>query len=115
MSEQQTQNSAESELDDELECIVNEVLAEWRLNGMELGTICGDLAVEVAKRAVLAEREACAQECEEMPTYIGRKNDRIESSPTDCAAAIRARSNAGANGQQPDAPGDEQGVIRQFR
>jgi hypothetical protein len=39
------------------------------------------------------EREACAKVCESMRTYVGKNNDVIHSSSTDCAAAIRARGN----------------------
>jgi hypothetical protein len=39
------------------------------------------------------EREACAKVCESMRTYVDRHNAVIQSSATDCAAAIRARGN----------------------
>ena len=41
-----------------------------------------------------AEREACANICEEMRVYVGRDNAVIQSSAKDCAAAIRARGQA---------------------
>ena len=40
-----------------------------------------------------AEREACAKVCESMRTSVDRHNAVIQSSATDCAAAIRARGN----------------------
>jgi hypothetical protein len=40
------------------------------------------------------EREACAKVCESMRTYVDRHNAVIQSSATDCAAAIRARGQA---------------------
>jgi hypothetical protein len=43
--------------------------------------------------AMALEREACAKVCESMRTYIDRHNAVIQSSATDCAAAIRARGN----------------------
>ena len=39
------------------------------------------------------EREACAKVCESMRTYVDRHNAVIQSSATDCVAAIRARGN----------------------
>jgi hypothetical protein len=42
----------------------------------------------------LAEREACARVCESMRTYVDRHNAVIQSSATDCVAAIRARGQA---------------------
>jgi hypothetical protein len=41
-----------------------------------------------------AEREECAKVCESMRTYVDRHNAVIQSSATDCAAAIRARGQA---------------------
>jgi hypothetical protein len=41
-----------------------------------------------------AENEACAKVCESMRTYVDRHNAVIQSSATDCAAAIRARGQA---------------------
>ena len=44
--------------------------------------------------AMALEREACAKVCESMRTYVDRHNAVIQSSATDCAAAIRARGQA---------------------
>jgi hypothetical protein len=40
-----------------LESLVNAVAAEWQMGGLDPSTIYGELAIEVAKRAVAAERE----------------------------------------------------------
>jgi len=47
----------------------------------------------MCKKMVAAENEACAKVCESMRTYVDRHNAVIQSSATDCAAAIRARGN----------------------
>ena len=39
------------------------------------------------------KNEVCAKVCESMRTYVDRHNAVIQSSATDCAAAIRARGN----------------------
>jgi hypothetical protein len=44
--------------------------------------------------AMALEREACAKVCESMRAYVDRHNAVIQSSATDCAAAIRARGQA---------------------
>lgn len=57
--------------------------ARWRAN-------YGEFAIEVAKLAVAAEREACAKACEEVDLHSG---DHLKNSNprVTCAAAIRAR------------------------
>ena len=47
-----------------------------------------------AELVASAEREACAELCEEMRTYVGRNNAVTQSSAQDCATAIRARGQA---------------------
>ena len=70
-----------------LERIVEDVLSEWQMCGMEPGTLYGDMAIEVAKRAVQAEREACADIAEDFEDDMGHgKAQKI-------ADAIRMRSN----------------------
>jgi len=51
-------------------------------------------ALEIANKALDAEREACAKVCEAMRTYVGSNNAVTQSSAQDCAAAIRARGQA---------------------
>lgn len=71
-----------------IEEIARAVAAEWQMSfdGIEL-----DFALEVAKRAVEAEREACAKVCD----YISDGYDsRLEGrSGIEAAQAIRARPN----------------------
>ncbi len=54
------------------------------------------VVVEGIQAAVLAEREACAQACDEIHAkHIAEFGDYIEGSyATECAAAIRARGKA---------------------
>ncbi len=80
----------------DLEAIAKEVMAEYQ---MSFGGATYDFALEVAKRAVLAEREACAKVCEELPDKFGEFSTEFTSGEGDlCARVIRARSNAEVNG-----------------
>jgi transposase-like protein len=40
-----------------------------------------------------AEREACAKVCEQAPKYVGSRNEIVETTASECAKAIRMRSN----------------------
>lgn len=73
----------------QLEALVQQVENEWQMGGLA-GTMYGEFAIEVAKLAVAAEREACAKACEEVDLHSG---DHLKNSDprVTCAAAIRAR------------------------
>ena len=45
--------------DEQLAPIVKAVAAEWQAGGLGLDTMYGEFAMEVARRAVAAERERC--------------------------------------------------------
>ena len=45
----------------EIERLISVVQKEWIVCGLGIGTLYGDFALEVAKRAVAVEREACAR------------------------------------------------------
>ncbi len=74
----------------DLQQICDEVQREWGLGGLS-GGLYGDYAKEVARRAVAAEREACAQLCEN--NDMSWADDVWNEAVRDCAAKIRARSN----------------------
>ena len=89
-----------------IEKIVNDLASEWGVGGFDTSTMYGEFAVEVAKRVVLLEREACAQLCEnncagysygrhtqgscltEFPKESGGRHDGVTY-----AEAIRNRTN----------------------
>lgn len=63
MTTPENQNSAAfgaSEFSALLERMIAEVQKEWDIGGMDSSTIYGEFAMEVARRAARAEREACA-------------------------------------------------------
>lgn len=87
----------ESRLTDELERIADEIQDEWQMGGLGKGTMYCDFAVEVAKRAVAIEREACAILGARTMEDMGRKaGGKIFADGQVIADAIRARSNSGA-------------------
>ena len=49
---------------DQLEEFVDQVAEKWQMGGLDNSTMYGEFAVEVAKLAVAAEREACALACD---------------------------------------------------
>ena len=75
--------------DEELKKLVDEVAAASGYSGLDMGTMYGKFAFDVAQRAVLAEREACAKVCEK-PINIAGTNVVANK----FADAIRMRSNA---------------------
>jgi len=90
----------ESRLTDELERIADEIQDEWQMGGLGKGTMYCDFAVEVAKRAVAIEREACAILGARTMEDMGRKaGGKIFADGQVIADAIRARSNSRAKGQ----------------
>ena len=70
---------------------VVERMKDFGLKGVRDGSvhffIKPDLLAEFVQNEILAEREACAKLCESLPV---REDDVAD----ECAAAIRARSNA---------------------
>lgn len=82
--------------EDELKALVDEVAAASGYGGLDMGTMYGKFAFDVAKRAVLAERMACAKLCREIavlkldsfygPGCCAQVADK-------CNVAILARSN----------------------
>ncbi|HET6890516.1 MAG TPA: hypothetical protein VFH31_05390 [Pyrinomonadaceae bacterium] len=85
-----------------IEKIARAVAAEWQMSfdGIEL-----DFALEVAKRAVEAEREACAKECE-AEAALWRKEQDVSDFRL-CAERIRARSNIIVTGLAPAQENDK--------
>ena len=74
-----------------IEEIALQVAKEWQMSfdGIEL-----DFALEVAKRAVAAERDACANLCAAFAGELDNDGGPAPSRVRNCAAFIRARSNA---------------------
>lgn len=83
--------------DAKLKTLVDEVAAATGYSGLYMGTMYGKFALDVAKRAVLAERDACAKACASVQIgYEQRGLDYYEYSlgAESCAEQIRERSNA---------------------
>ena len=81
-----------------VEAQAGNIAGEWLGTGDVLNQSCQIFAA--MNEAVLAEREACAALCEKMKSDAWR--DAIvtrahNTAASNCAAAIRARSNAGGN------------------
>ena len=70
----------------EIERLISVVQKEWIVCGLGIGTLYGDFALEVAKRAVAAENKECAELCEELETDMGHGIAQR------CAEKIRARA-----------------------
>ncbi len=89
---------------EQLNKIGADVMSEWQMNfsGVEL-----DFALEVASRAVEAEREACAKVCDSWPLSVanmdrmtswkGNQSNAVAGAIYECGSLIRKRSNAVAN------------------
>ena len=56
--------------DEELKKLVDEVAAASGYSGVDMGTMYGEFAFEVACRAVLAERVACEIRCARTPVLV---------------------------------------------
>lgn len=71
-----------------IEEIAQTVAAEWQMgfDGIEL-----DFALEVARRAAAAEREACAKVCEQQGRMAGEAMT-FYTATGQCAQAIRDRA-----------------------
>lgn len=67
----------------EIERLISVVQKEWIVCGLGIGTLYGDFALEVAKRAVAAENKECAELCDEEASCEGIAQR--------CAEKIRAR------------------------
>jgi len=67
------------------------IAAEWYAAGLAGGTIYEDFAVELAKRAVAAERERCARLCDEAALYYANVviDEQGRRAAQDCADEIR--------------------------
>ena len=68
-----------------LDILLDDVAGEWKLGGIDASTIYGEYAMEVARRAVLIEREACAKiadaramRCEEKASMAEDTDDANE-------------------------------------
>ena len=79
----------------ELRKFVREVAGETKCN-----IVVADFAVAVARKAVAAEREACAKVCEEL-RGIGTMSNG-EDAAAEFAEAIRERSNAALTRATPN-------------
>jgi hypothetical protein len=75
----------------------NEMLTRYHFDALvraderEQGQKWFDAVTAQHRVMILAEREACAKVCEQMPTHVDRHNAVTQASAKDCAAAIRAR------------------------
>jgi len=79
-------------LQTEIERLIDTVGAEWQYGGMGADTIYGMLAIEVALRAVIAEKMRCIAACEgeRLDDPVPESDDRAyEKAIDDCIAAIR--------------------------
>lgn len=75
-----------------IEQIMQVVQTEFGSSGLTEG-LCGDFAREVAKRAIVAEREECAEECERMMMFPGGRQESFAHHGVQAAAkAIRERA-----------------------
>ena len=73
----------------DMQNIIVEVQAEWQMSDADRRDgLISTFAAEVARRAIEAEREACAKACEDAETFI------YDDPGASFAAAIRARSTA---------------------
>ncbi len=78
----------------ELERLLDELQRDWGVGGLDASTMYGEFAMEVARRAVLSEREACAKVCELLPSEYGEFSTEFTSGEGYlCASKIRERSN----------------------
>lgn len=84
--------------DEELRKIASEVESEYGTGGLSGGTLYEDFAVDIAKRAIAAERERCATLCESMGSMEALDGEEVGSAAMVrvadrmaelCAAAIR--------------------------
>ena len=94
----------------DIQAIILEVADEWdSLEHQDMDTPAAHavaMATEVAQRAILAEREACAKVCEAMKTCPPSEVDDAErgynASLRRAAEAIRLRSNAEISARRCD-------------
>jgi len=82
-------------LQTEIERLIDTVGAEWQCGGMGADTIYGQFVIEVALRAVVAEKMRCITACEGErldDPVPGSDDDRAyEKAIDDCIAAIRGK------------------------